>query len=80
MPLDVEEAELRQRLQGPAQISRKEKEPLTKVFNLAYRIIVIGASLYGLIEYGVFHQIMKGSNVNHGWFKLGLAASVGKWK
>ena len=86
MSRDVEEAELRQRLRKPEHRSENGNVPhgdkrfLTKALNTAYRITVIGASLYGLFYFDVLTQILKSPNVSHGWFKIGLASSVGKWK
>lgn len=50
--------------------------PPNHPFNIFYRVTVIFASLYGLNEFDVFHQIMRGQNVDHQWFKVGLAASI----
>jgi len=45
--------------------------------NLLYRCAVIGGSLWFLHHMEVFVTIMRGANVNHMWFKSGLAASIG---
>jgi len=44
--------------------------------NLLYRCAVIGGSLWFLHHMEVFVTIMRGANVNHMWFKSGLAASI----
>jgi hypothetical protein len=73
---DVEEAELRQRLNnnngvGP-QLGLHPRHPV----NLMYRAAVILGSLYGLHMMEVFHKVLRGPDINHEWFKLGLAATI----
>lgn len=38
----------------------------------------MGGSLYGLHELKVFHQVIHSPDIDHQWFKVGLAASIGK--
>jgi len=44
--------------------------------NILYRTSVIGGSVYGLHRMSVFHNIVKSPQVDHQWFKVGLAASI----
>lgn len=81
---DVEEsAALRQRNPSSANNEGKHRPPPPSglpahhPINLIYRTSVIGGSLYLLHTMKVFMTVMRGPDVRHGWFKLGLAASVG---
>ncbi len=92
--MDIEEAELRQRLKrntsiGPEAASdsggRRELYtgaalglPPLHPINIIYRLLVMSGSIYGLYKLDVFHQIILGPNIDHTWFKVGLAASVGE--
>ncbi len=60
--------------------SRNTGLPHNHPVNVAYRILVIGGSIFGLHELSVFHQIMKGPSVSHEWFKVFLAASIGTYR
>ncbi len=85
--MDVEEPELRQRLKrnkssvGP---NDREELPLASSLpprhpiNIVYRLSVMSGSTYGLHKLDVFHQIFRGPKIDHIWFKVGLAASVGE--
>ena len=66
----------RQRLAGT---SRPKPLPARHPINLLYRGSVISASLYGLHSMEVFHAIMRSPEVDHQWFKLGLAGSIGEF-
>jgi len=85
--MDAEEPQLRQRLNrnqvGEGNSTGPSHHPVGlpphHPVNLLYRIGVMSASLYGLHEMDVFHQITRGPNVDHQWFKIGLAASVGEF-
>mmetsp|Transcript_7918 Transcript_7918/g.9194 ORF Transcript_7918/g.9194 Transcript_7918/m.9194 type:complete len:188 (+) Transcript_7918:77-640(+) len=90
--MDIEEAELRQRLNRNTSIgpeagsdSGGRRELYTDAalglpphhpINIIYRLSVMSGSIYGLHELDVFHQIILGPNIDHTWFKVGLAASV----
>lgn len=71
--VDVE----RQRLNNGT--TRPKPLPARHPINLLYRSVVIGGSLYGLHTMSVFHAIMRSPDVNHQWFKLGLAGSIGEF-
>lgn len=60
--------------------SRNTGLPYNHPVNVAYRILVIGGSIFGLHELSVFHQIMKGPSVSHEWFKVFLAASISTYR
>ncbi len=47
-------------------------------YNLLKRVLIISASLYGLDHFKVYHTVMHSPDVRHEWFKIGLAASIGK--
>ena len=40
------------------------------------RAAIMGAALWGLHEFGVYHAVLRSPDVSHGWFKVGLGASV----
>jgi len=40
------------------------------------RAAMLAAALYGLREFGVYHAVLRGPDVSHGYLQLGLAASV----
>lgn len=46
--------------------------------NILYRVSVMGASLYGLHQWKVYSTVLRSPLVRHEWFKIGLAASIGK--
>jgi len=71
--MDVEEAQRRQNRPGQTSSVLPPNHPV----NILYRVGVMGGSLYGLNELDVFHQVMHSPNVDHQWFKVGLAASIG---
>jgi len=80
---DVEEsATLRQRNPSSGNNEGKHQPrpphgiPAKHPINILYRIAVIGGSLYFLHTEEVFMTIMRGVEVQHAFFKLGLAASV----
>lgn len=50
-----------------------------KLADKLYRIAVIGGSLYFLHTWQVYATILRSPKMNHEWFKIGLAASVGEW-
>lgn len=57
--------------------ARKHKGlPARHPINLLYRAAVIGGSLYGLHSMSVFHAIMRSPEVDHQWFKVGIAGSI----
>ena len=81
---DEESVELRRRLNGPRigggppqASSISSLSHRYNPVNLLYRFAVIGGSIYSFYEMKVFHQITRGQKVNHSWFQVGLAASVG---
>ena len=51
-----------------------------KVADKIYRIFVLGGSLYFLHTMEVYATVLTSPKVRHEWFKIGLAASVGKFK
>jgi hypothetical protein len=71
--VDIEQS--RQHMRGPPPSTAL---PANHPLNIAYRILVMIASSYGLYDYGVFHEIMRGPNVSHEWFKVCLAAGIGE--
>ena len=46
--------------------------------NLFYRTLWMGGSLYFLDKMKAYHEIMHSPLISHEWFKVGLAASLGK--
>mmetsp|Transcript_13273 Transcript_13273/g.19346 ORF Transcript_13273/g.19346 Transcript_13273/m.19346 type:complete len:187 (+) Transcript_13273:166-726(+) len=89
--MDVEEPQsIRQRpkknVKGGGNGGNGKKSPMMPVsqpvipynhpVNILYRVVVCFGSLYLLHEMEVFHQIVRGPDVSHEWFKIGLAASV----
>ncbi len=46
--------------------------------NLFYRTLWMGGSLYFLDKMKAYHEIMHSPLIGHEWFKVGLAASLGK--
>ena len=41
------------------------------------RTCILGLSIWGLHELRVWHAVMRSPDVNHEWFKAGVASSVG---
>ena len=80
---DLEELERQRFIKGkngkplPPKFQSKALPPRHPV-NLIYRATVIGGSVYVLHLMEVFHNIMRSPQVNHEWFKVGLAASIGE--
>ena len=52
--------------------------PARHPYNIVKRMTYISLSLYGLHVMEVWHQIFHSPRVDHQWFKIGLAVSVGK--
>ena len=40
------------------------------------RAAIMGAAIWGLHEFGVYHAILRSPDVSHEWFKIGLGASI----
>ena len=77
---DLEEAERLTTSNGSMKAVAKSKHLAPRhPVNLVYRFSIIGGSLYGLHSMQVFHNIMKSPHVDHEWFKVGLAASIGEY-
>jgi hypothetical protein len=57
---------------GTGDLSRYH--PLTVVKRLTY----MGASLWGLHLFRLYHVILRSPEVRHEWFKIGLAVTIGK--
>jgi len=75
--MDPEEPQqLRQRRPG----QNSHVLPANHPVNILYRVGVMGGSLYGLHELKVFHKVIHSPDVDHQWFKIGLAASIGKFQ
>ena len=48
-------------------------------FHVVRRVGIISACLYGLHRYQVYHLILHSPKIHHGWFKAGLASSIGNY-
>ena len=86
---DLESAELRQRLKGQTHDGSGKAQngqtsisppglPYNHPINILWRVTVMSAALWGLHAMSVFKEVTRGNAVKHGWFKFGLAASVGE--
>jgi hypothetical protein len=74
--MDVEEPpQFRRRV--PSTATHHSTLPHNHPINILYRIGVIGGSLYALHVLKVFHKIVMSPDVDHEWFKIGLAATIG---
>lgn len=74
--MDVEEP-FQARRRGPhGSAVNHSALPHNHPVNILYRIGVIGGSLYALHELKVFHKIVMSPDVDHEWFKIGLAATI----
>jgi hypothetical protein len=62
--------------QRPPSSSSDHHLPARHPINIIYRSGVMAGSLYLLHYLEVFATVMRGPSVKHGWFKIGLAASV----
>lgn len=51
--------------------------PARHPLNILKRALYMGISLWGLHKFEVYHTILHSPDVQHEWFKIGLAASVG---
>ena len=51
--------------------------PARHPYNIVKRMSYISISLYGLHQMEVWHKIFHSPRVDHQWFKIGLAVSVG---
>jgi hypothetical protein len=80
--MDPEEPELRQRLNRKNDVNDDRRvpppivTPATHPINMIYRISVLCGSLYLLHIMDLFHKIRRSPDVNHLWFKIGLASTV----
>lgn len=80
--MDPEEPEIRQRLNHKSGSNEERKVPPPMVtpanhpINMIYRIAVFCGSIYLLHYMDFFHKIRRSPDVNHLWFKIGLAATV----
>lgn len=80
--MDPEEPELRQRLNRKNGIEEDRRTPppmvppASRLINLIYRVSVFCGSIYLLHIMEVFHKIRRSPDVNHLWFKIGLASTV----
>jgi hypothetical protein len=74
--MDVEEP-FQGRRRGSHGSTSHSTLPHNHPVNILYRIGVIGGSLYALHELKVFHNIVRNPDVDHQWFKIGLAATIG---
>jgi hypothetical protein len=52
--------------------------PHWEPINVLRRGLYMGGSLYGLDYFETYDALMKSPKVRHEWFKIGLAATVGK--
>ena len=46
--------------------------------NVLWRCLYMGIALYGINYFKAYHALLHSPNVKHEWFKIGLAATVGK--
>jgi len=76
--MDVEEP-FQARRRGPNGAVNHSALPHNHPVNILYRIGVIGGSLYALHELKVFHKVVMSPDVDHEWFKIGLAATIGRF-
>mmetsp|Transcript_10774 Transcript_10774/g.21826 ORF Transcript_10774/g.21826 Transcript_10774/m.21826 type:complete len:99 (+) Transcript_10774:102-398(+) len=53
--------------------------PPNHPYHIMQRIVIMGAALWGLHEFGVYHAILRSPKISHLAFKVGLACSVGTW-
>ena len=71
-------------------IESRERQPLVNnqyaanspgqdLFNKLYRAAVLGGSLYYLHTLELYATVLTSRHVQHEWFKIGLAASIGEW-
>jgi hypothetical protein len=71
-------------------IESRERQPLVNnqyaanspgqdLLNKLYRAVVLAGSLYYLHTLELYATVLKSRHVQHEWFKIGLAASVGEW-
>lgn len=51
--------------------------PALHPLNVLKRTLYMGISLWGLHKFDVYHTILHSPDVQHEWFKIGLAGSVG---
>lgn len=49
-----------------------------QVFNKMYRAVIFFGSLYFLHTWEVYATVLRSPKVSHEWFKIGMAASIGK--
>lgn len=75
--MDVEEPFQGRRRGAHGSASSHSTLPHNHPVNILYRFGVIGGSLYALHELKVFHNIVRNPDVDHQWFKIGLAATIG---
>ena len=70
-----------QSLVNPYQQQQQSISDMSKYhpFHVIRRVGIISACLYGLHRYQVYHIILHSPNIHHGWFKAGLATSIGKY-
>lgn len=54
--------------------------PARHPINILKRCIYMGLSIWGLHKLQVYRTILRSPDVQHEWFKIGLASSVGTWK
>jgi hypothetical protein len=74
MTADVE----RQSLVTNPYSGNEQSNAMQMVVDKIYRVAVLGGSLYFLHKWGVYATILRSPKIRHEWFKVGLAASVGK--
>ena len=60
----------------PPQVQAVGTLPPNHPYHQMKRVAILGAALYGLHEFGVYHAVLRSPDVSHGWFKAGLGASV----
>lgn len=77
-PRDIESTDTQPLVNNPYSSSSGEQIRTQTLFDKVYRIIVLGGSLYILHIWEVYATVHRSPKVQHEWFKIGLAASIGE--